>query len=92
MEVRGERGYFGLLSVDPDRQKRGLGKVLVQAVESACRASGCNFLDLDTVDVRAELPAFYTRFGFTPCGTATFPEPAKLKSEARLVLWSKPLV
>jgi GNAT superfamily N-acetyltransferase len=59
VELRGDRGYFGLLSVDPDRQKRGLGKKLVQAAEARCRSAGCTHLDLDTVNVRLELPAFY---------------------------------
>src|SRR5687767_11653526 len=32
-EVRGERGYFGLLAVDPSRQGEGLGGLLVAAAE-----------------------------------------------------------
>ena len=91
VELRGERGWFGLLSVDPDRQKRGLGKKLVQAVEAHCRAAGCIHLDLDTVNVRLELPAFYSALGFAPFGTSPFPEHVKLKLPAHLVLWSKNL-
>jgi N-acetylglutamate synthase-like GNAT family acetyltransferase len=90
-ELRGKRGYFGLLSVDPDRQKRGLGKKLVLAVEANCRVAGCTHLDLDTVNVRLELPSFYSALGFAPGATAPFPEADKLKSPAHLVLWSKSL-
>ena len=90
-ELRGQRGYFGLLSVDPDHQKRGLGKKLVQAVEALCRVAGCTHLDLDTVNVRLELPAFYSALGFVPVGTAPFPEVDKLKSPAHLVLYTKRL-
>jgi GNAT superfamily N-acetyltransferase len=89
MELRGERGYFGLLAVDPDRQKRGFGKKLVQAVEARCRAAGCTHLDLDTVNVRLELPAFYSALGFNAIGVTPFPEDEKLKSPAHLVVWSK---
>src|SRR5207249_3124422 len=31
VELRGERGYFGMLSVDPSRQGEGLGRRLVSA-------------------------------------------------------------
>src|SRR5690348_653671 len=41
LEQRGSRGYFGLLSVDPGRQKGGLGKLLVEAAEAYCRDLGC---------------------------------------------------
>jgi GNAT superfamily N-acetyltransferase len=91
VEIRGERGYFGLLSVDPDRQKRGLGRALVSAVEEYCRAAGCRFLDLDLVNLREELPAFYAGLGFAPVGKAAFPTTQRLLRDAHLVLMSKPL-
>jgi GNAT superfamily N-acetyltransferase len=91
VEVRGPRGYFGMLSVDPDRQKEGLGRTLVLAVEARCRAAGCRFLDLDVVNLRQELPAFYALFGFAPRGAAPFPDPGKLRREAHLVVMTKPL-
>jgi ribosomal protein S18 acetylase RimI-like enzyme len=37
VELRGERGYFGMLSVDPSRQGEGLGRRLVDAAEDRCR-------------------------------------------------------
>src|SRR5260370_40928520 len=36
-DLRGERGYFGMLSVDPSRQGTGLGRVMVEAAEDYCR-------------------------------------------------------
>ncbi len=92
VELRGARGYLGMLSVDPDRQHRGLGRALVAAVEARCRAAGCRFLDLDVVSLRRELPPFYARLGFAAYDTAPFPEPARLRREACLVLMTKPLV
>ena len=91
VELRGERGYFGLLSVDPERQGEGLGRVLVEAAEARCRAAGCRALDITVVNLRTELPPFYARFGFRPTGTAPFPATHKLLQPIHLVLMSKAL-
>src|ERR1700679_2970763 len=37
VDLRGDRGYFGLLSVDPPRQKSGLGRLLIAAAEEFAR-------------------------------------------------------
>lgn len=92
VEVRGDRGYFGMLAVDPEHQGRGLARLLIAAVEDHCRAAGCRFLDISVVNLRTELPAFYRQFGFAPYGTAPFHDPEKLTRPAHLVLMTKPLV
>lgn len=92
LKVTGERGYFGMLSVDPDRQKQGIGRRLVDAAESHCRTAGCRFLDIDVVNLRTELPAFYRHLGFAPYGTEPFHRPELLKQPAHLILMTKPLV
>jgi GNAT superfamily N-acetyltransferase len=93
VEVRNDRGYFGLLSVDPDRQKQGLGRTLVHAAEEHCRAAGCRVIDLDMVNLREELPAFYHGLGYQTIGQAPFPEEQapRLLRDARLVVMSKAL-
>jgi GNAT superfamily N-acetyltransferase len=92
VHVQNDRGFFGMLSVDPSLQKTGLGRRLIEAVEQYCRDAGCRFLDLDVVNLRTELPAFYRRFGFAPYGTGPFRDPEKLTRPAHLVLMTKPLV
>jgi len=91
VELRGSRGYFGLLSVDPGRQGEGLARLLVNAAEAHCRAAGCVALDIDVVNLRVELPAFYAKFGFLPVSTAPFPTQDKLSQPAHLIVMSKPL-
>lgn len=80
LEQRGDRGYLGLLSVDPARQKTGLGRLLMEAAEDYGRGYGWKALDLRVVNLREELPAFYRRLGYHDCGEEEFPpgEPTRL--------------
>ena len=92
MELRGERGYFGLLAVDPARQRSGMGSFLIEAAEDYCRAAGCLFMDLTIVNLRKELPGYYRRRGYLENGTLPFPgdqHPPKIP--CHLVRMSKPL-
>ena len=73
VEPRGERAYLGLLSVDPARQQSGLGSRLMTAGEEYCRTRGARFMDILIVNLRAELPAFYARRGYSENGTTPFP-------------------
>lgn len=90
-EIRGDRGYFAMLSVDPAHQKRGLARLLIEAIVDRSRTAGCRSLDIEVVDLRAELPAFYRQFDFVATGTAPFPDPHKLTRPAHLVRMSKEL-
>ena len=72
VELGGDRSYFGMLSVDPDWQGRGFARELITAAEARAAAAGCVFMDIDVVDRRTELPAFYTRFGYAPVGATPY--------------------
>jgi GNAT superfamily N-acetyltransferase len=91
VELRGERAYLGLLSVDPQRQKAGLGSLLMNAAESYCAKAGCRFMDLRIVNVRCELPDFYHRRGYVETGTAPFTPDLHPKVPCHFVEMSKPL-
>ena len=72
VEVRGERSYFGMLSVDPEWQGRGLARQLISAAEAHAAAAQCQFMDIDVVDLRTELPGFYTSFGYVAAGSTPY--------------------
>ncbi|MEP6507431.1 MAG: GNAT family N-acetyltransferase [Gemmatimonadales bacterium] len=91
LDVHENRGHFAVLSVDPSCQGKGMARVLIDAVEAHCRDAGCQWLDIEVVNLREELPLFYAKFGFKPNGTAVFPDTGKLKRAAYLDLMTKPL-
>lgn len=91
VDVHEDRGHFAVLSVDPAFQGKGLARMLIDAVEAHCRDARCEWLDIEVVNLREELPPFYARFGFRPNGTAVFPDTGKLKRSAHLDLMTKPL-
>jgi Acetyltransferases len=92
MEINNGRGHFAMLSVDPAHQGKGVAKVMIESVEKKCRDAGCAFLDIEVVNLREELPAFYTRLGFITQGIASFAPKEKLTREAHLMLMAKPLI
>jgi GNAT superfamily N-acetyltransferase len=91
VELRGERSYLGLLSVDPLRQKSGLGSKLMNAAEDYGAKAGSRFMDLQIVNLRKELPDFYHRKGYIETGTAPFPPDLNPKLPCHFVKMSKPL-
>ena len=92
VELRDDRGYFGLLAVDPALQRSGLGSRMVAAAEDYCRTAGCSFMDLTIVNLRTELPAFYRRLGYTENGTLPFPREQHTNQPCHLVKMSKALL
>jgi predicted N-acetyltransferase YhbS len=91
VEVRGDRGYFGLLAVDPTRQKSGLGKLLVAELEDHFRRAGCHWSEMRIVNLRSELPAFYHRLGYVETGTLPFTAPVAPKLHCHFIVMSKKL-
>ena len=72
VRVDGERGYFGMLSVDPDLQGLGLGRRLVAVAEALCAARGCTRMDLQIINLREELGPWYRSLGYQEVGTAPY--------------------
>ena len=91
LELRGERAYLGLLSVDPARQKAGVGSMLMREAELRCAKVGCRFMDLRIIDLRKDNHAFYKRRGYVETGTEPFPSDLDTKLPCHFVNMSKPL-
>ena len=92
LELRGERGYFGMLSIDPSRQRMGVGRQLVETVEKYFRDAGCKFSDLKIVNVRTELHTLYRRLGYVDSGTAPYDDPTPTKMPVHFIAMSKQLL
>ena len=91
-EVRGGRGYFGMLSVEPSRQRKGVGRQLVDTLEKYFREAGCKFSDMKIVNVRTDLHTLYHRWGYVDTGTAPYDDPTPTKIPVHFITMSKPLL
>jgi GNAT superfamily N-acetyltransferase len=92
IQIRGDHGYFGMLSVDPARQRSGVGRRLIAASEEFCREQGCRVMDISIVDLRTELPPLYEKFGYRITGTEPFPaDQMPVSQPCSFVLMSKEL-
>lgn len=91
VELRGQRSYLGLLSVDPSQQQAGLGSLLMTAAEEHCRELGSRFMDIYIVNLRTELMPFYLRRGYVETGTHPFPAEVQTKEPCHFITMAKPL-
>jgi len=91
VELRGSIGFFGMLAVDPAEQGQGHGRVLIEAVEEYCRKAGCSTIEIEVVNLREELPAFYLKMGYVATGEAAFTKLDKLTRPAHMIVMRRPI-
>ncbi len=91
--VHGERGYIGMLAVRPERQRSGMGRAMMQAVERILRDSGCRIAELSVVNLRTKLLRAYVKLGYREAGLVEPPEELrqKLTMPVQLIKMEKPL-
>jgi GNAT superfamily N-acetyltransferase len=68
VKINGTAGYFGMLAVDPGRQKSGMGAKLIAAAEDLARKQGCSVMEITVVNVRPELFPYYRKLGYVDVG------------------------
>ncbi|GAB5482531.1 MAG: GNAT family N-acetyltransferase [Parasphingorhabdus sp.] len=69
MRVKDGLAYLGLLTVDPDRQAGGLGKILLNASEKYVAENWqANAIEMAVIRQRADLIAYYERRGYAQTG------------------------
>ena len=91
VELRRESGYFGLLSVDPSYQGRGLGRELVDQAEKFCRNSGCGVMRIRVLNHRTELPPFYEKLGYRAVETEDVEQEPSALMPYHFIIMEKPL-
>jgi N-acetylglutamate synthase-like GNAT family acetyltransferase len=91
VKVTGDRAYLGMLSVDPARQKSGLGARMMREAEAYARRAGCKALDIWIVNLRTELPPIYHKFGFVETGTKSTEWTEKFTQPVHFITMSKEL-
>jgi GNAT superfamily N-acetyltransferase len=67
-KINGAAGYFGMLAVDPARQKSGMGAKLVAAAEDFARKRGCTVMEITVVNLQAHLFPYYRKLGYVDVG------------------------
>ena len=91
IEINGETGYFGMLSIDPSRQRQGLGSRLIGIAEAACVDAGCTEIEIEVVSLRTELPPYYRKYGYVEQGTRPFPDDEHTTRPCHFIVMRKPL-
>jgi GNAT superfamily N-acetyltransferase len=91
VELRGDRGYLGLLGVDPVLQGTGLGRKMMDAAENFFRGANCVAVDLRVISPRTPLRSFYRHLGYVEAGTAPFAPDVPVKIPCHYILMSKTL-
>ena len=90
-EVRGIRGYLGLLSLRPALQGLGLGRRLMEFAEQYLVSAGCQAADLRTISARTDLVPMYEHLGYHTTGSAPMPAEIPLKIPCHFIHMSKHL-
>lgn len=67
-QIKNNRLYLGMLTVNPTLQARGTGRQLLQAADEHARKLGCKAVKISVITSRSKLIAWYERRGFVATG------------------------
>ena len=68
----GHRGWINYLAVDPEYQRRGLGRALMVEAERLLRQEGCPKINLKVRATNQAVIAFYQRLGYADDEVVSF--------------------
>lgn len=68
LEKKGNSLYLGMLSVSPDKQASGIGKLLLSAADKYAIDNKCESIEMTVISVRKELISWYERNGYVNTG------------------------
>jgi ribosomal protein S18 acetylase RimI-like enzyme len=68
LDIQGEELYLGMLTVEPDTQGKGIGKVMMTAAEEFAKSKNCKKVFMTVITERKELIAWYGRRGYHDTG------------------------
>jgi ribosomal protein S18 acetylase RimI-like enzyme len=98
LEKIGERCFLGMLTVKPELQKDGLGRMVIEHCEDVAYDDfGCSEMVMTVISVREELIAYYERRGYQKTGESkAFPRDnprfgLPKREDFNLILMAKPL-
>ena len=91
VQLDNDRGYLGLLGVDPSRQGTGLGRKMMDAAEGYFREAGCKTVNLRVISARTPLPSFYRHLGYYETGTSPFAPDVPVKVPCHYIVMAKSL-
>jgi len=75
LKQEGNKIYLGMLTVSPQLQGKGIGKILLAASEEEARERNCRAVFMSVISVRTELIDWYKKRGYYDTGfTKPFPE------------------
>jgi len=93
-EGKDSLGYLGMISVLPSKQNLGLGTKLLQAAEGRLRELGCKIAELQVINLREDIIAYYKKRGYlqlSPENNRPFNIP-QLKVPCSFVVMQKSLI
>ncbi len=68
LEKNDNKMYLGMLTVAPEEQGRGTGKLLMQESEKYALSMDCDIMTMAVISVRSELIAWYEKHGYHQTG------------------------
>ncbi len=92
VELRGERGYIGMLAVDPALQGQGMGRKLMNFAEAYLKRCRCALAELLIVNANSHLLNLYSKFGYQETGTAPYPPEIPTKFPVHFIRMEKQLL